>query len=232
MGTKRKSLDHHGENDAGSSSKGSNKVKIAIDSSKAKIQPVIATFTSAVPPAASAFITYKCVDKEHSNRCIVVSETEKIEYVGQNFEDNKPILNGCKYLVGVHDKATGTVTFRKAQYVRVNPVVKSLKGSLGVPDRDISSRVMEARNELGEEFGSKKRKSQLRAEERNKINMDTVKDSKSIIEASIELRSSTMPTAQTIKEQEDTSRPVPKYNPAATVVSEIYDMEDLLPKAV
>ncbi|PIA13746.1 RNA polymerase I associated factor, A49-like protein [Coemansia reversa NRRL 1564] len=231
MGSKRKSLDRSADHGS-STNKSSSKVKVAIDSSKAKIQPVLATFTAAVPPVASTFSAYKCVDKEHSNRCIVVSETEKIEYVGQNFEDNKPLVKGCKYLVGVYDKAAGTVTFRKAPYVRVNPVVKSLKGSLGVPDRDISSRILEARNELGEEFGSKKRKSQLRAEERNKINMDTVQASKNIIEASIELRSSSMPTAQVLKAQEDTSRPVPKYNPTATVVSEIYDMEDLLPKAV
>ncbi|KAJ2079771.1 DNA-directed RNA polymerase I subunit rpa49 [Coemansia sp. RSA 988] len=232
MGSKRKSSERNDDNDTGSNNKGTSKVKVVIDNSKAKIQPVIATFTSAVPPAASAFITYKCVDKKQSNRCIVVSETEKVEYVGQNFEDNKLLLKGCKYLVGVHDKASGTVTFRKAPYVRVNPVVKSMKGSLGVPDRDITSRVAEARNELGEEFGSKKRKSQLRAEERNKIDINTVQDSKSIIEASIELRSSSMPTAQTIKAQEDIGRPVPKYNPTTTEVSEIYDMEDLLPKEV
>ncbi|KAJ1944234.1 DNA-directed RNA polymerase I subunit rpa49, partial [Linderina macrospora] len=84
-------------------------------------------------------------------------------------------------MVGVYDKATNTVTFRRAPLVRINTVVKSLKDSRGVKEHDISNRIMEARNELGEKFGNKKRKAQIRAEERNKINMDQIQGSASII---------------------------------------------------
>ncbi|KAJ1667033.1 DNA-directed RNA polymerase I subunit rpa49 [Coemansia sp. RSA 1813] len=222
MGSKRKSM---GED-------GGKKVSISIDSSKAVVQPVVASFAAAVPPMASSFSTYKSVDKNKSNDCIVVSETEKIEYVGQTFEDNKPLFTGCKYLVGVYDKKTDTVTFRKAPYVRVNSAIKSLKDSTGVVERNMSNRIIQARNELGEAFGNKKRKAQIRAEERNKINMDTVKGDMSIIETSIGLRTSSMPTAEDLKSVEDANRPVPKYDLEATKPEDIYDMDDVLPMAI
>ncbi|KAJ2542818.1 DNA-directed RNA polymerase I subunit rpa49, partial [Coemansia sp. RSA 1933] len=164
--------------------------------------------------------------------CIVVSETEKIEYVGQTFEGNKPLFTGCKYLVGVYDKKTDTVTFRKAPYVRVNSVIKSLKDSAGVVERNNASHMLQARIELGEAFGNKKRKAQIRADERNKINIDSVKGDMSIIESSIGLRTSSMPTAVDLRKAEDANRPIPKYDSKATNPEDIYDMEDVLPKAV
>ncbi|KAI8323044.1 RNA polymerase I associated factor, A49-like protein [Martensiomyces pterosporus] len=221
MGSKRKSM-------SGESSQNSD-VKITVDNTIASIQPVLATFAATVPPVASSFTTYKSVDPDRSDDCIVVSETDKIEFVGQNFEDDKALYTGCKYLVGVYDKETDTVTFRRAPLVRVNTVIKSLKDSRGVADHDIGSHVMQARNELGEAFGNKKRKAQIRAEERNKINMDTVKGGADIIEASIESRTSSMPSAKDMADAED--RPVPKYDPSATVASEVYDMDDVLSKA-
>ncbi|KAJ1793984.1 DNA-directed RNA polymerase I subunit rpa49 [Coemansia sp. RSA 2399] len=221
MGSKRKSMSEDAD--------GSN-ISVSIDNSKASVQPVIASFAAAVPPMASSFATYKCIDKSKPNDCIVVSETEKIEYVGQSFEDNKPLFTGCKYLVGVYDKNTDTVTFRKAPYVRVNSAIKSLKDSAGVVEQNHANRIIEARNELGEAFGNKKRKAQIRAEERNKINMDSVKGDMAIIETSIGLRTSSMPTAEDLKSVEDANRPVPKYDPNAAAPEDIYDMEDLLPK--
>ncbi|KAJ1990295.1 DNA-directed RNA polymerase I subunit rpa49 [Coemansia spiralis] len=221
MGSKRKSTE----------TEGGKKVSISVDSSKAAIKPVVATFTAAIPPVASSFATYKCLDKSKSDNHMVVSETEKIEFVGQNFENDKPLFTGCKYLVGVYDKATDTVTFHQAPYVRINSMIKSLRSSAGVPDRDISRNVLGARNELGEAFGNKKRKAQIRAEERNKINMETVKSDMDVIETSIGLRTSSMPTNKDLQKVADDSRPVPKYNPEATNPADIYDMEDVLAKA-
>ncbi|KAJ2516046.1 DNA-directed RNA polymerase I subunit rpa49 [Coemansia sp. RSA 2049] len=211
---------------------GSKKIEVSIDTSRAAVQPVVASFAAAVPPVASTFATYKSVDKNKASECIVVSETEKIEYVGQTFEDNKPLFTGCQYLVGVYDKTTDTVTFRTAPYVRINSTIKSLKDSTGVVDRDISSRIIQARNELGEAFGNKKRKAQIRAEERNRINMDSVKGDMSVIEASIGVRTSSMPTAQDLKGLENANRPIPKYDPEATKPEDIYDMDDVLPKPI
>ncbi|KAJ1730019.1 DNA-directed RNA polymerase I subunit rpa49 [Coemansia biformis] len=219
MGSKRKASEH-------------GSVSISIDSTKAKVQPVLATFAAGIPPAASAFATYRCTDKSKGDRYIVASETDKVEYVGQSFEGERLVAGGCKYLVGVYDKATDTVTFRAAPVVRVGTAIKSLKGVRGAADRDISGQLLQARNELGEAFGNKKRKAQIRAEERNRIDMGAVQGDKNIIQASIELRTNSMPTAQDLRAAEDTDRPVPKYDPQATAACDIYDMEDVLPKAV
>ncbi|KAJ1802480.1 DNA-directed RNA polymerase I subunit rpa49, partial [Coemansia sp. RSA 2599] len=121
-----------GDANGSSSSSSNNKVSISIDVSKAEIQPVLAKFSGAMPPVASTFDAYKCLDSSKKDACIVVSENEKIEYVGQNYEDGKPLFVGNKYLIGVYDKATDTVTFRQAPVVDVRTVIKSLKGVKGV----------------------------------------------------------------------------------------------------
>lgn len=224
---KRKSLS--------SSGVGERTVTISIDSSRANIQPVLATFASAIPPVASSFATYHHIDNNNKNgddECLVVSETEKVEYLGQTNDNGQPLLNGSRYLIGVYDKFTGTVTFRKAPLVRVNPVIKSLKDSQGVPDRvDLENQIYKARNELGEAFGNKKRKAQIRADERNRINMDAVKGDMDLIEASMEVRTDSMPTAREQAATDDQSRLVPKYDVNATTADAIYDMEDVLSKA-
>ncbi|KAJ2713493.1 DNA-directed RNA polymerase I subunit rpa49 [Coemansia spiralis] len=226
MGSKRKAPEH------GAASAKAGSVAITIDGSKAKVQPVLATFAAGIPPPAAAFATYRGTDKSKGDRCIVVSETDKIEYVGQSFEGERPLVNGCKYLLGVYDKATDSVTFRAAPVVRVSSVIKSLKGVRGVADRNIAEQVIAARNELGEAFGNKKRKAQIRAEERNRIDMGGVQGDKSVIQASIELRTSSMPSVQDLRAAENTDRPVPKYDEQATAACDVYDMEDVLPKAV
>ncbi|KAJ1949826.1 DNA-directed RNA polymerase I subunit rpa49, partial [Linderina pennispora] len=134
-------------------------------------------------------------------------------------------------MVGVYDKATNTVTFRRAPLVRINTVVKSLKSSRGVKEHDISNRILEARNELGEKFGNKKRKAQIRAEERNRINMDQIQGSAGIISTSIEARTTSMPTSKDLADEADQNRPLPNYDSTTTVPADVYDMEDVLSKA-
>ncbi|KAJ2314339.1 DNA-directed RNA polymerase I subunit rpa49 [Coemansia sp. RSA 2611] len=220
MGSKRKASEQ------------SSGVTLSIDSSKAKVQPVLATFSAAVPPVASTFSTYRGISKSKSNDYIIVNESEKMEYVGKTFDGDRPLVDGCRYLIGVYDKTNDTVTFRQAPFVCVNSVIKSLKGARGVADKDLAGRAAQARNELGEAFGSKKRKAQIRAEERNRINMDGVQGDMKTIGASIELRAGALPTAQDLKAAEQVSRPVPRFNAETNVVAEVYDMEDLLPKAI
>ncbi|KAJ2383874.1 DNA-directed RNA polymerase I subunit rpa49, partial [Coemansia sp. RSA 2603] len=205
-------------------------VTITINSAKANVQPVLANFTAAIPPVASSFATYKSIDARRKDECIVVSETDKIEFVGHNYEDGKPLTPGGKYLLGVYDKDSDTVTFRVAPVVTVGTVIKSLKEAGGVVDRDISNKIIQARNELGEAFGSKKRKAQIRAEERNKINMNFGKDAVDVIEASIGERVSAMPTKEQLDDVANQSRSIPRYNAETKVAAEIFDMDDILPK--
>ncbi|KAJ2626222.1 DNA-directed RNA polymerase I subunit rpa49 [Coemansia sp. RSA 1290] len=204
-------------------------ISVAIDTSKARVQPVLATFSAAIPPPASSFTTYRSTEKQ--GNYIVVSENDKIEYVGKTFDGDRPLVRGCNYLLGVYDPQTNSVTFRQAPLVRIDTTIKALKGSRGVSDRDISDRIMQAHTELGEAFGSKKRKAQIRADERNRINMEGVKNDMKMIGASIESRASSMPSKQELTDAQNSARPVPRYNPDTKVPAEIYDMDDVLPKS-
>ncbi|KAJ1928205.1 hypothetical protein EC988_010185, partial [Linderina pennispora] len=88
--------------------KGGSSATVKVDNSRADIQPVLATFSAVAPPVASTFTTFKSGDKDQNQECLVVSEGDKVEYVGQSSEDGSALFKGCKYMVGVYDKATNT----------------------------------------------------------------------------------------------------------------------------
>ncbi|KAJ2719543.1 DNA-directed RNA polymerase I subunit rpa49 [Coemansia sp. Benny D115] len=245
MGSKRKSMEsgdkpsknsknranEAAESRSGSSGRGSGNVKVSIDSSKAIVQPVLAKFTSTVPPVASLFTAYKCLDSERKDACLVVSETEKIEFVGQSHEDKKALFPGSSYLVGVYNKATDTVTFRQAPLVQVSTVIKSLKNAEGVRERS-NADYRTAKDELGVAFGNKKAKAQIRAVERNKINMDNVNNDMDVIGATIEHRVSLIPNRDDLVNANNRNLPIPKYDAKAKSPCDIFDMESILPKSL
>ncbi|KAJ2896748.1 DNA-directed RNA polymerase I subunit rpa49 [Coemansia aciculifera] len=205
-------------------------VSISIDEAPANIQPVLATFLGAVPPVASLFSTYRPIAGDETDNCIVVNETDRVEYVGQTFEDSKPLLDGCKYLIGIYDSKTDTVVFRQAPYVRVKTVIKSLKSSHGVVERRESRHIPQALNELGVKFGNMRLKATVSADELNKINMDSLGADMDVIGASIEKSSSFMLSMKEIAMENDKSLPVPKFNAEAETAAEIYDVDDVLSK--
>ncbi|KAJ1676635.1 DNA-directed RNA polymerase I subunit rpa49, partial [Spiromyces aspiralis] len=88
--------------------------------------------------------------------------------------------------------------------------------------------INEARDALGQAFGSKKRKAEIRNSERNKINLAKIEGSALVIGANIEARTMDMPTKEEINNEEALSRPVPKHDLNATEPHKIYDLNDVL----
>lgn len=97
-----------------------------------------------------------------------------------------------RYLVGVHNKRTGITTLRAAPLHLLTHQVKALKGIKPAP---VSvQQHMEARASLGETFGTKKAKANIRARERNKVDVSAMEGVAEHLQDRIEQSTGALPT--------------------------------------
>lgn len=95
-------------------------------------------------------------------------------------------------MVGVHNKRTGTTTLRAAPLHLLTHQVKALKGIKSAP---VSvQQFQEARASLGEAFGTKKAKANIRAQERNKVDVSAMEDVAGHLQDRIEKSTGALPT--------------------------------------
>lgn len=98
----------------------------------------------------------------------------------------------CRYLVGVHNKRTGTTTLRPAPLHILTHQVKALKGLQ--PAAVSTLQRLEARAALGETFGTKKAKQAIRAQERNKVDVSAMEGVADHLQESILKNTSSLPS--------------------------------------
>ncbi|KAH6569679.1 hypothetical protein BASA50_002125 [Batrachochytrium salamandrivorans] len=156
-------------------------------------------------------------------RRLVVAETAKMEYIGE------PSASNCKYIVGILDKSTGEVSLHDASPLTMTTIVKSQKQG---PSKTISDKNMLARNQLGEAFGTKKRKKAIRALEQNKVDVVGLHDVASAITDKIQETSALLPTKAVIDATMLADRDIPPCNVDASMPSEVYKLSDVAPSVV
>nr|KAJ3421555.1 DNA-directed RNA polymerase I subunit rpa49 [Polyrhizophydium stewartii] len=176
-------------------------------------------FNRPTPPNADA--ATKAMSRK---RRLVVGETPKMEYVGETEAAN------CKYIVGVLDKATGVVTLREADTLSMTPIVKAQK--LNHQSRTIAEKNMTARNQLGEAFGTKKRKQAIRALEKNQVDVSGLQAVAHKISEKIEETSALLPAKAEIDSKMLAERDIPPCNTEATTPEEVYRIADIVPAEV
>lgn len=87
------------------------------------------------------------------------------------------------------------------------------------------------RNQLGETFGTKKAKAAIRAQERNKVDLDAVKGVAHHILDRIEENTTTLPSQEQAKATTDSNRLIPPYDADASRVDDVYKLHDIIPEA-
>lgn len=152
-------------------------------------------------------------------------------------------------MIGVHDKRTNTTTLRPAPLHILARQVKSLKNLK--PIEVSTEERMELRNNLGEAFGTKKAKAAIRARERNRVDIDAMKDVAAHLQDTIMANTDTLPTAGALaqlalsrmcteicnvaieeaKEAADSNRLVPPYDADAKRPQDVYALHDIIPEA-
>ncbi|KAG0327816.1 DNA-directed RNA polymerase I subunit rpa49 [Podila humilis] len=193
--------------------------------------PFLAVFPGITPPKDTPFNVYK-PDKEDpkgkKQRRIIEADTGKVEFVGMNYGENAR-SGYCRYVIAIRDKATDSVTFKDAPVIAVNRTIKSLKSAK--LHATSSEQFIQAKNALGEAFGTKKIKQQIKSVERNAVNVSTLDSVASILKDSISAKTSALPSKAEIKSSADEDRPIPPYDINATKVEDIYKMDTLIPPA-
>ena len=96
------------------------------------------------------------------------------------------------YYVGIHDKRTSTTTVRSVPLHILTRQVKALKN---LKPMEVSSEErMKLRNNLGETFGTKKAKAAIRAQERNRVDVDAMRGVASHLQDRIQENTESLPT--------------------------------------
>ncbi|KAG8716127.1 DNA-directed RNA polymerase I subunit rpa49 [Ceratobasidium sp. 395] len=223
---------------------------VVLEASSSKLGPVLAHFPSLAPPEKTPAYIYgsnaRAIDKTKGSS-ILVAETPQIEYVSTN-QDQAADGTGytCQYLVAVHDRKNNTVTFRPAPLYDLTRTVKALKNI--EPQAVSQAQRAQARNVLGEAFGTKKAKAAIRAAERNRVDVAAMKDVQDFVVESVRDGTSALPTkGQTflilfvighlssltdeVVEASLSTRLIPTPNTAATTPAEAYPLSNIVPSS-
>ncbi|KAI8897685.1 RNA polymerase I associated factor, A49-like protein [Globomyces pollinis-pini] len=152
---------------------------------------------------------------------LVVAENSKIEYVGSHVTD----LN-CKYVVGVMSKKTGNIKVHPTTLMKFNTIVKAHKN---IESSVIAEKGMLARNQLGQAFGTKKRKQAIKANEINQVNVSALSDVASTIKDSIQDNVTRQPVQEDLQLRSMNDKVIPPCNLAATFAKDVYHIDHIIP---
>ncbi|PFH46283.1 hypothetical protein AMATHDRAFT_8014 [Amanita thiersii Skay4041] len=207
-----------------------------------KVGPLLVSYPALEPPTSTPFKCYTrkkakadaATDgaKEQAQKnVLVVGETDSVEFVSNEDESKKASQAGCQYLISIYDRSTGVVkvlSTPKTPHI-LSRTVKSLKSILPAP---VPSAVAykEARNTLGETFGTKKAKAAIRAQERKHVDVGAMEGVMDFVMDGIERGSGGLMTQEQAKETADKNRPVPPYSTTATEPEDIYPLYDIIPE--
>jgi hypothetical protein len=160
-----------------------------------------------------------------------------------------------RYVLALHDPSTSTVTLVPAPTYLMAHTVKRLKRAPTAPLIPAQTTNMEARNKLGEAFGTRKAKTQIKTAERNKVDVEGMEGVRELMQEGIESGGAVLPTKgpslvslpsplaadlsslplgrplEEIKTLNDSSRPIPPPNMLAATPAEAYSLDDIISPA-
>ncbi|KAF8630259.1 hypothetical protein AX17_005445 [Amanita inopinata Kibby_2008] len=202
-----------------------------------KVGPVLVSYPALQPPPPTAFKCYarkkaKAEKTSESDDLLVVGETDAVEFVSNEEETKRVTQAGCKYLVAVYDRATGSVKVLPAPQTP-HILTRTVKALKAIPPASAPSALVyrDARNLLGETFGTKKAKAAIRAQERNHIDVSAMEGVMDFVVDGIEKGSSGLMTQEEAKENADKSRLIPPYSATATEPEDIYPLHEIIPES-
>ncbi|KAF9526022.1 Rpa49 subunit specific to nuclear RNA polymerase I [Crepidotus variabilis] len=199
-----------------------------------KIGPLLVSYPAVQAPESTAFKCYsrkRSKNDEEEQNLLVVGETSSVEFVSNEDECRRVAESGCRYLLAVRNKRTGIISLlptTKTPHI-LKHTVKALKS---IPSSAAPSKVefVAAKNTLGETFGTKKQKANIKAQERNKIDVGAMEGVMGYVMDSIDKGAENLMTAEEAKEVEDTNRLIPPFSATATSLDDVYPLHDLIPE--
>lgn len=133
-------------------------------------------------------------------------------------------------MLGVHNPRTNTLTLHSAPVHSITSTVKRLKR---VPEPLTSTQIYIQRAALGQAFGTRKAQRAQNSQVRNRLDADSYGNSKglaSLLQESISIAASSLPTSLSVELLANLSRPIPPPNFEAKTPEEVYNLDDIVTK--
>ncbi|KAI0063354.1 Rpa49 subunit specific to nuclear RNA polymerase I [Artomyces pyxidatus] len=198
------------------------------DRPSSQLGPVLASFPSLQPSKHTAFKCYVQDGDEDKDfvqqRTTIVGETDAVEFSGSNEGEG----TGSKYFLALHRRGSGKVILQPAPLYILAREVKSLKNHQ--PTVPTPSERIQARNVLGETFGTKKAKTAIRAAERNKVDVSAMEGAAGALQDRIEEGTANLPTQEEAKSAADAARLIPPYVADAETPEDAYPLHNIVPE--
>jgi len=180
------------------------------------------------------FIQQKGRDRLKTKR-ILVAESGKMRFIGKDFgqlSGGSPLTTyGAAIVAKESDKDKGKEKEKELKLFDVS-VFGIQPSIIGLESRDLteqkSAKGIQARNLLGETFGTMKIKQQIRAIAKNQVDIADLRPISGLIEGSVDEKAAHLPSVETQNTGPDQDRPIPPYNLEATKPIDIYPFDTLI----
>ncbi|KAG6902638.1 hypothetical protein C0995_013763 [Termitomyces sp. Mi166 len=170
------------------------------------------------------------VESSNEQDLLVVGETDDVEFISNEGESKKAAESGCRYLIAVHNKRTSTLSIvptAKTPHI-LTRTVKALKSIPAfVPSQH---EYRQARNVLGETFGTKKAKASIRAQERNRVDVSAMEGVMDHLQQGIDKGAAGLMTTEEAKEEADKNRLIPPFDATAVDPEDSYPLHNIIPE--
>ncbi|KAL1745327.1 RNA polymerase I associated factor, A49-like protein [Schizophyllum fasciatum] len=200
------------------------------------VGPTLACFPSLIPSGSTPFKAWhakkpKMAKGADDSDLWIGGETDKVEFTTNTDETQKASESGCRYLVAIHNPRKSSLTVYPTPLTPqiLSHTVKALKSIPPAPAP--SARAWrEARNNLGETFGTKKAKAAIRAQERNKVDVGAMEGVMGHVMEGIDKGAENLLTKEEAKEAADANRLVPPYNAETDDPMDVYPLHGVIPE--
>ncbi|XP_017264572.1 DNA-directed RNA polymerase I subunit RPA49 [Kryptolebias marmoratus] len=180
------------------------------------------------------FSMFKSVDENNprkKNRRIVVAESDRLCYAGQNFGAGSLKCNNlCKYYVGVLNKRTLRMEVHSAQVFNMQPVIPGERTETAKP-QDTTQSYRDKVDSLIEAFGTSKQKRALMSRRLNQVGSDTLHQAVAKAASAVIDRKGLEALQQEVAETESQgalASHLPPCNPNAEKREDVYPFDELL----
>lgn len=122
-------------------------------------------------------------------------------------------------MVGIRDKTTNRIHVRPVPLFLVGHHVKALN-TLEIASQ-AGKDYSQARNQLGEAFGTKKARAAIRAMERNQVDVGAMAGVSDVLQDMIGQKTNSLPQKEEADAITDSNRPIPRYNDKALCPADV-----------
>ncbi|XP_029363389.1 DNA-directed RNA polymerase I subunit RPA49 [Echeneis naucrates] len=180
------------------------------------------------------FSMYKSSDENNPRkkaRRILVAETDRLSYVGNNFGTGSMKCNNlCKYYVGVLNKKTMQMEVHTAQLFNMQPVIPG-ETTDGPKPQEFTQTYREKVDSLIEAFGTNKQKKALNSRRLNQVGSDTLQQTVAKAASTVINQKGLDALQQEVIETEsqgELALHLPPCNAEADKPENVYQFDDLL----